>query len=279
MNSPWTSRATLVFPLIAFGAPWTGWTLLNVLHPHRGTALWWSLFLTGCCCSVAGFVASYVESGWAGPKSLIQRTARLRLPIGWWLYAFFLFTLGGIISTAIYGYAHGGVGTIKPLMLFTLFTPSSLFWLLTGPLGEEFGWRGFLLPRLLQGYSPLISAIVLGIIWELWHFPLYYHTFLPDFRGVANFTIGVLGLSLLVTVLFIHTNQSLAPVIALHWTANVSMSAVHKMFPGVRPADAQDSYDMITMAIITLFVVTFFMPSIRRRRPELTEVLPSQCGL
>jgi CAAX protease family protein len=275
MDSPWTSRATLVFLSIAFGIPWSGWTLLAILHPLRHTALWWCLFLTGCFCSVAGFIASYVESGWAGPKSLILRTARFRLPISWWLYAFFLFSLGGVISTAIYGYTHGGIGTIKPLLLFTLFAPSSLFWFVTGPLGEEFGWRGFLLPRLLQRYSPLTSSIILGLIWELWHFPLYYHTFLHDFRGTANFTIGVLGLSLLVTVLFIHTDQSLAPVIVLHWTGNVSMSAVHKMFPGVRPADAQDPYDMITMAIITLLVVILFMPGSRRRSPELAEVSPS----
>jgi hypothetical protein len=116
MKSPWKSRGTVVFLLIAFGAPWTGWTLLNVLHPPHGTALWWSLFLTGCCCSVAGFVASYVESGWSGPKMFIQRTLHVRFPITWWLYAFFLFALGGIISTAIYGYAHGGIGPLKPFL-------------------------------------------------------------------------------------------------------------------------------------------------------------------
>jgi membrane protease YdiL (CAAX protease family) len=266
MNSPWASRATLVFLLIAFGVPWTGWTLLNVLHPHHGTLLWWSLFLTGCFCSVAGFVAAYVESGWCGLGMLLQRTLHVRFQITWWLYALFLFALGGIISTAIYGYAHGGIGPLKPLLLFTLFAPSSLFWLVTGPLGEEFGWRGYLLPRLLQRYSPLTSALVLGVIWEVWHFPLYYRTFLHDFHETASFTIGLMGLSLLITVMFIHTGQSLGPVIALHWTANVTMSAVHKMFPGVRPAppDAQDPYDMVTMAVITLLVVAVSISSLRQ---------------
>lgn len=265
IDSTWRSRSVLVFFAFAFGVPWIGWTLLAVLHPSHGTVLWWSLFLTGCFCSVAGFVASYVENGWSGPAALIRRVLTFHLPIGWWLYALFLFSFGGVVSTVIYGYLHnGGIGAVKPEMLLTIFSPSSLFWFVTGPLGEEFGWRGFFLPRLLQRYSPLVSAIILGLLWELWHFPLYYRTFLHDFRSTANFTVGILGLSFLVTILFVHTNQTLAPVIVLHWTANVTMSAVHKMFPAIQTSDAQDPYDMITMAIVTAIEVALFMPSLRR---------------
>lgn len=39
---------------------------------------------------------------------------------------------------------------------------------------EEIGWRGFLLPKLLEKYSPLKSSILLGIIWSIWHFPLWF---------------------------------------------------------------------------------------------------------
>jgi membrane protease YdiL (CAAX protease family) len=38
----------------------------------------------------------------------------------------------------------------------------------TGPLGEEFGLRGFALPRLLRRQSPLASAVILGVIWWAW---------------------------------------------------------------------------------------------------------------
>ncbi len=45
--------------------------------------------------------------------------------------------------------------------------------LIAGAL-EEFGWRGFLQPRLQQKYSALTSAIVVGLIWAVWHFPVVY---------------------------------------------------------------------------------------------------------
>ena len=40
-------------------------------------------------------------------------------------------------------------------------------------LGEEPGWRGFVLPRLLVGRSALSAALILGVIHAVWHLPLF----------------------------------------------------------------------------------------------------------
>jgi membrane protease YdiL (CAAX protease family) len=39
--------------------------------------------------------------------------------------------------------------------------------------GEEVGWRGFALPRLQAGTSPLIAALILAFFWASWHFFLW----------------------------------------------------------------------------------------------------------
>ena len=37
--------------------------------------------------------------------------------------------------------------------------------------GEEFGWRGYLQPRLLPD-RPVLSAVATGLVWGAWHYPL-----------------------------------------------------------------------------------------------------------
>ncbi|MBO0812334.1 MAG: CPBP family intramembrane metalloprotease [Microlunatus sp.] len=48
-----------------------------------------------------------------------------------------------------------------------------VYTLVSGPLSEEFGWRGYLQPRLRQRFGPLRTALLLGPLWAVWHLPLF----------------------------------------------------------------------------------------------------------
>ncbi|GAA0622445.1 CPBP family intramembrane metalloprotease [Kribbella sandramycini] len=51
---------------------------------------------------------------------------------------------------------------------------AAVYTFLAGPVAEEFGWRGYVQPRLRQYYGPLATTAVLGTAWWLWHLPLYF---------------------------------------------------------------------------------------------------------
>jgi membrane protease YdiL (CAAX protease family) len=46
--------------------------------------------------------------------------------------------------------------------------------LLAGPLSEEFGWRGYVQPRLRRHYGRIAVTVPVGAAWGLWHVPLFH---------------------------------------------------------------------------------------------------------
>ncbi|GAA1546108.1 CPBP family intramembrane glutamic endopeptidase [Kribbella lupini] len=46
--------------------------------------------------------------------------------------------------------------------------------LLAGPVAEEFGWRGYLQPRLRRMYGRIAVTGIIGAAWGLWHLPLFF---------------------------------------------------------------------------------------------------------
>ena len=103
---------------------------------------------------------------------------------------------------------------------------------LGGPLAEELGWRGFALPRLQQRHTALTSGVVLGLVWGLWHIPLYFvpgtgqQEILSSGTNPAFAIVGfvgwTIGLSVLFTWLFNQTRGSLIVVIGFHTAVNLA---------------------------------------------------------
>ena len=76
-------------------------------------------------------------------------------------------------------------------------------------VGEELGWRGYALPRLLERFSPLVASLILGVIWWLWHLPTFFIAGTPQFRQpVVAFLIMTTAYSILMTWIFLHTHGS-----------------------------------------------------------------------
>ncbi|MFT8343940.1 MAG: type II CAAX endopeptidase family protein [Clostridium beijerinckii] len=84
-----------------------------------------------------------------------------------------------------------------------------------GPLGEELGWRGFVLPILQEKYSQLLSGVIVGVIWTCWHIPM----FLFHIQGYDNFIVYLLqtiSLSIIYTWIYNHVKGSLLILVLYH---------------------------------------------------------------
>ena len=98
--------------------------------------------------------------------------------------------------------------------------------------GEEFGWRGYMMPKLIELVGMPKALIIGGIIWGLWHAPLTCvgHNFGMDYPGFPY--VGIIVMCLFCTVLgtilmyvTVKTN-SVWPAAFMHAVNNSSPSAM-----------------------------------------------------
>ena len=132
---------------------------------------------------------------------------------------------------------------------------------ITGATGEELGWRGFLLPRLQQRFNALISSLIVGVIWAIWHLPLWS---LPGYGWDAipywAFALGAISTSVIFTWILNNTGGSLVMASIIHLMMNFGMSVVGILGLIPSPGDGW-MIASILFAIYAVMVVMIAGPS------------------
>lgn len=105
--------------------------------------------------------------------------------------------------------------------------------LVTGPLAEEFGWRGYLQPALLSRMAPFWSALVVGLVWWVWHFALYRDSVFAAPASALRFLAYLETWSILAVFLVQRARGSVWPAVALHWAGNTHADVVQALLPSV----------------------------------------------
>ncbi|MEZ2414504.1 CPBP family intramembrane glutamic endopeptidase [Muriicola sp. E247] len=91
-------------------------------------------------------------------------------------------------------------------------------------LGEEYGWRGFLLPKLIKKFNLLYSSIILGLIWGFWHLPAYFiGTGVPLQMNFMVFLLWVIVGTLFISWIYYYTKSVLTSILA-HISANAAFN-------------------------------------------------------
>lgn len=115
---------------------------------------------------------------------------------------------------------------------------------------EEIGWRGFALPRLQKRYTALLATLIVGILWGMWHLPLFFwannpmaeYPFLP-------WLIGTVAGNFIYTWLYNSAKGSLLPVTLFH----VMLNTLGVMVTGVSTTVLAVLYCLVAIALIMTF--------------------------
>jgi len=88
---------------------------------------------------------------------------------------------------------------LSTIVYVSLVGTSGLVRSLASALGEEIGWRGFLVPELFKTTGFTTTALISGIVWSCWHYPLLiwgnYNAGTPTWYGLTCFTVMVVAIS------------------------------------------------------------------------------------
>ena len=198
------------FLVIAFGSSWAMTGLLSVSLLFGLIALF-------------GPAAGAVIVSWADGSlvELRQRVTAWRAPRSFAIALGIPFAVTGVAAVlwTLAGHGAPGLGSVSAieLVIFVLV------------IGEETGWRGFLLPR-LRGHLGLPAAgLVSGIVWSLWHLPIY----LQPGQGLAAFAVfswWVIPFALLMAFVAERARFSVLVATVMHGAANISIPL---LLPGV----------------------------------------------
>ncbi|GAB4585726.1 type II CAAX endopeptidase family protein [Nocardia sp. IFM 10818] len=209
-----------VFLLLAFGISWLWllfavvWLGFSVINPivqlpmavaPAVAALVVRRWVTREGFADAGLAPRFRELrwyliAWLGPLVLAVASIAVAVLIRlWWPDSSWLDSDFGIPITGL-----------TPILLTAVIVLTPLYF------GEEFGWTGYLRPRLFPG-RPLASVTATGLIWASWHYPLafigYVH-FGDVFAGLAVWTVSFLSQEIILTWLYLRSRTIWVPSLA-----------------------------------------------------------------
>jgi membrane protease YdiL (CAAX protease family) len=194
----WVGRHPFpTFVALAYASSWSFWLLA---WAGGGTV---ALLIGGLGPMIAAGIVTRATGG--SLRAWLRPVWTWRVSPWWWGYALGLpALLYGAVSLAL---QVSGSPVDWSLVLDRLpaYAGTFVFVLVLGGALEEPGWRGFGLPLLQERYSPVRATLLLGLVWGVWHVPLY---------GPAGFVVPMV-LAFFYTVLWNRTH-SLALCILLH---------------------------------------------------------------
>jgi membrane protease YdiL (CAAX protease family) len=206
----------------------------------------WLFFIYGSF--LGGALVTGIADGREGLKTYFSRIVRWRVGIKWLIIALFTPLVLRLIASGLT--IATGAKIVENAQLPGLGDAvfGFLFILIVVALGEEPGFRGFALPRLLEGRSALSASLILGVLHTIWHLPL----FITGEDAAIPTTLIIISGARLNTWLFNKTNGSVFIAMFLHASVNLWVDVFNPFFsaPDVQKLTVWLAVAFVAMGIL-----------------------------
>ena len=208
---------------------------------------------------IAAFVLTGFTEGKPGVRALWGRFWNRNLSIKWLMVALLLNSAIGLVASLI---DRAVTGESYPVLISD-FLPAFLFGIVIG-IREEFGWRGYVLPRFQARWNALTSSLILGVIWAFWHVGSWLiPPGNPQRQGYFGwFALWIICLSVFTTWIFNNTKGSVLAAILYHAAATNGL---------IECCSGQWAWQLIvgvTLFVVILVVIIYGPKTLVRQRCE-----------
>jgi uncharacterized protein len=160
----WPARRRLaLFFGLAFVLSWCVWPL-TLLNPDSSPMVPFGPAL-------AAVAVAFLCGGKEGLLRLVRQLARWRVSVRWYLAALALPCVLVVAAAALTVAGGAPAPDLGPNPGWFMLVGTFASTLVIVGLFEELGWRGFALPLMQQNHTALAAALLLGVVWSLWHLP------------------------------------------------------------------------------------------------------------
>jgi hypothetical protein len=261
----------LAYFVLTFLVTWSVWFAAAGLAAPGNTGLFGGrgpVFLLGVFAPALVALAFTAQAeGRTGAMRLLARIGHWQVGARWYAIAISYFAVIELAAALVHRVVTDEWPPFgdTPVVLMVLGTAVSIW----GQAGEEVGWRGYALPRLAQYVGLGGASLVLGVIWAVWHLPLFV---LPDSGSTGQsfpvYLLHVTALSVALAFLYWKTDGSLLLVMLLHSAVNNTTGIVPAAVGGaITPIALGGS--LVAWATVALSWVVAVPLLLRMRRADI----------
>ena len=225
--------------------------------------------------SASGIILAAVERRKGGVRELLRRVLIWKVGIGWWAFALVTTAIISVTTLILFnliGDQHVGLSGVVPW--YNIFSMMIFLTIFAG-LGEELGWRGFLIPRLQIRYSALTTSLIIGALHSLWHLPKFFmegetqYTWVQDVGFLVAFLgygVFVIAWAIQLTWVFNNTKGSVLLVAVVHGAGNAWIGG----YFDIHGRTGMEGNYILTalMAAVSIFIIVFAGPANLSRTKE-----------
>lgn len=211
----------VVFLILVFGITWSIGFYVASLPAPRSLLELLTLFVPQVWApTLIAVVIVLITEGGNGVRTEIVSLLSYRRGSAKWLALAATLPAAMTVMAVVIARAAGDASAFTPVSAL----PVSIgLQLITGAVGEELGWRGFLLSRLGNRLGALRAAWAMGVLWSVWHIPAWFTPWLPHptFPLVPNLLfIACFGVFL--AFVFNRAGETVIPTMAAHLSLNIT---------------------------------------------------------